>query len=120
MDITEHQKAIYELHVENEKIALLYEPIAEEMFWCSYRIEATSASADKLLRNKNLWQCVGFTIKDESGNMPNPETFSAGDYKSFCNGETERISFRSLWPPEARSVTPKSQSIWERIKAWFI
>jgi hypothetical protein len=32
------------------------------------------------------------------GNIPNPNTFSGG-FGDFCDRKTDRLSFRSLWPP---------------------
>jgi hypothetical protein len=90
---------VFEVYVQEKKMALLYDPKREEMFWCSYRVEPTSEEADKILRDKAIWDQVAFTIRAKDGSMPNPHTFTGGDYEAFCRRETDRLSFRSLWPP---------------------
>ena len=93
-----HNPAYY-LYVDGNHVASLSEPEQEDMFWFSYLLTPTSESANSILRNAKTWERVSFTIKDLDGNIPNPDTFSGG-YDSFCLGETNRLTFRSLVPPE--------------------
>ncbi len=48
--------------------------------------------------------------KDKKGRVPNPNTFSGG-YQTFCERKSDRLSFRSLWPPRPSMV--------ERCGAWL-
>lgn len=105
MEILDPTAAIYTLFIDEQPAALLYEPRFEEMFWCSYRLEARCARSERLLREERLWQEVGFTIRADKGVEPNPLTIS-GAYQAFCAGETDRMAFRSLWPPAHRIVQP--------------
>jgi hypothetical protein len=89
---------IFEVYVEERKVATLHEPQRVEMFWCSYRVEPTSTEADEVLHNEAIWAEVKFTVKAADGSTPNSHTFTGGDYVSFCRRETNRLSFRSLWP----------------------
>ncbi len=89
---------IFEVYVGEKRVATLHEPQRVEMFWCSYRVEPISTEADELLHNEAIWAEVKFTVKAAGGSTPNPHTFTGGDYVNFCRRETNRLSFRSLWP----------------------
>jgi hypothetical protein len=86
----------FELFVADKKVGLLYEPKYEEMFWCSYVVQAASDEAEKVLRDEAIWNEVKFTVKSKDGRTLS--TFAGGDFVSFCKRETKRLSFRSLWP----------------------
>jgi hypothetical protein len=73
-----------------------YEPKREEMFWCSYRVEPISETADRVLHGEVIWNEVKFTVKAKDGRILN--TFTGGDFVSYCQRKTETLSFRSLWP----------------------
>ena len=92
---------IFELFVGNDKVGLLREPKREEMFWCSYRIEAVSDAADRVLHDEKTWNEVRFTIRAKDGRIPNAHAFTGGDFVAYCRRETDRLSFRSLWPTDA-------------------
>jgi hypothetical protein len=96
---------VFEVYVEQRKVATLHGPQWVEMFWRSYRVEPTSEEADAVLHNEAIWAEVKFTIKATDGSTPNPHTFTGGDYVNFCRRETNRLSFRSLWP----SAPPKPE-----------
>ena len=86
----------FEVFVGDKKVGLLYEPKREEMFWCSYLVEPTSEEAEKILRDETVWNEVKFEVKARDGRrLP---TFTGGDFREFCRRETDRLSFRSLWP----------------------
>lgn len=89
---------VFELFVGEEKMAHLYEPRQQEMFWSSYRIEPTSEAADRVLHEEATWNEVRFTVKAKDGRIPNAHTFTGGDFVAYCKRETDRLSFRSLWP----------------------
>jgi hypothetical protein len=88
----------FELFVGNDKMAHLYEPKRVEMFWCSYRIEPVSDVADRILHDEAIWNEVRFTVRARDGRIPNAHTFTGGDFVAYCKRETDRLSFRSLWP----------------------
>lgn len=90
---------VYFLYIAGAHVADLSDPEYEDMFWCSYLLTPTSGKANASLRNEKTWELVNFSIKDRDGNIPNPNTFSGG-YNPFCRGESDRLSFRSLSPPQ--------------------
>jgi hypothetical protein len=86
----------FEVYLGDRKLALLCEPYSVEMIWCSYRVEPTSEEGDRILHDEALWNEVKFTVRAKDGRaLP---TFSGGDFVTFCRRETDRLSFRSLWP----------------------
>lgn len=89
---------VFELFVENAKVAHLHDPKREEMFWCSYRVEPLSEEADRILHDEVTWNEVRFTVKAGDGRIPNANTFTGGDCALYCRRETDRLWFRSLWP----------------------
>jgi hypothetical protein len=91
---------VFELFVGDEKLAHLHEPKWEEMFWCSYRIVPLSDAADRILHDETTWKEVRFTVRAKDG-TPNPHTFTGGNFVIFCKRDTDRLSFRSLWPPKS-------------------
>jgi hypothetical protein len=92
---------VFELFVGEDKVACLHDPKREEMFWCSYRIEPVSEAADRILHDEATWNEVKFTVKARDGRIPNAHTFTGGDFVTYCKRETDRLSFRSLWPIDA-------------------
>ena len=92
---------VFELFVGDEKMAILYEPKREEMFWCSYRVEPISETADRILHDEATWTEVRFKVSAKDGGIPNPHTFTGGDFVTYCQRETDRLTFRSLWPIDA-------------------
>jgi hypothetical protein len=60
--------------------------------------EPVSKEADEVLYNEATWAEVKFTVRAADGSTPNPHTFTGGDYVNSCRRETDRLSFRSLWP----------------------
>ena len=88
----------FEMLVDGERVALLYDYQWDDMFWASYRVAPVSDAADKLLRDEKVWYEAEFTVRDMDGKEPNPHTFSSGDIGGYCDCTTDRISFRSLFP----------------------
>lgn len=101
MPEVESSDPVFELYVGNDKVGLLYEPKRVEMFWCSYRIEPVSEAADRILHDEATWSEVRFTVRTKDGRIPNAHTFTGGDFAAYCRRETDRLSFRSLWPIDA-------------------
>jgi len=101
MPDTDPAAALFELYVGDEKMALLHDPERVEMFWCSYRVEPTSETADRVLHEEATWNEVRFTVGAKDGRIPNVHTFTGGDFVAYCRRETDRLSFRSLWPIDA-------------------
>ena len=89
----------FEVYVGERKVASLYEPQRVEMFWCSYRVKPASEEADSILHDEAIWNEVKFKVKAKDGRTFS--TFSGGDFVTFCRRETDRLSFRSLWPIDA-------------------
>lgn len=88
--------ATFEIYVAEQKVAVLRDPKREEMFWCSYRVEPVSEEAEKILRDETTWNEGKFTVRAKDGRtLP---TFAGGGFVTFCKKETDRLSFRSLWP----------------------
>ena len=96
MPVNDPAVAAFEIFVGDQKVAQLFEPKWKEMFWCSYRVEPTDEEADKILRDEKLWDEVKFEVKAKDGRIIS--TFAGGDFAAFCNRQTDRLSFRSLWP----------------------
>ena len=95
---------MYFLCKDGARIAELSDPQSSDMFWWDYRVEPTSLAGEAMIREPQLWEETEFTIVDEDGNEPNPQTFS-GEYGLFCQGLTDRISFRSLAPISSPAVS---------------
>ncbi|HBJ37182.1 MAG TPA: hypothetical protein DDZ51_20995 [Planctomycetaceae bacterium] len=100
MEHIDPEEPMYELFVDGKKVATLCAPRWEDMFWCSYQIKPTDADAELVIRNTNTWETVNFTVRDSRGGIPNQHTFSGG-YTDFCDGKTDRLTFRSLSPPQS-------------------
>ena len=92
---------VFELFVGETKVAHLHDPKCEEMFWCSYRLAPVSEDADRILHDEATWSEVRFTVRSRDGRVPNAHTFTGGDFVMYCRRETDRLSFRSLWPIDA-------------------
>ncbi len=92
--------AIYDLYLDEVHIAKLYEPRFEEMFWCSYRVEAVSDEGDAIVHDETLWQGVDVKVFDAEGNEPGALIAAIPSCEDFCARETDRMMFRSLWPPQ--------------------
>lgn len=99
MENFDPEEPIYELLVDGKQVATLCAPRWEDMFWCSYRIKPTDPDAERVIRNTKTWETINFTVRCCRGEIANQNTFSGG-YTDFCNGKTDRLTFRSLWPPQ--------------------
>ena len=98
MQPTDPSTPLFEVYVGEQKVALLHDPIKLEMFWWSYRVEPTSEEADRIIHDETMWNEVKFTVRAKDGRkLP---TFTGGDFVTFCKRETDRLSFRSLWPTD--------------------
>ncbi|MFK7002034.1 adenylyl-sulfate kinase [Flavobacterium oreochromis] len=102
---------VYKLIVNGQYMANLVDPSFEDMFWCTYKIIPLNSDYETILKDKKIWEEVQFTIIDDKGNQPNPHTFPGRGYKNFCDGYSNRINFRSLWP--------KRESNWTILKKAF-
>lgn len=89
---------IFQIYSNDRHVATMFDPRVEEMFWCSYRIEPVDANGDLVIHDSKTWEHVAFEIRDMRGDTPNPKTFSGG-FEDFCDRKTDRLAFRSLWPP---------------------
>lgn len=89
---------IFFLFQKERCLATLSQPRFEDMFWCSYKVSSVDG-AETIIRDKTIWDAVDFEVRDAAGRIPNPHTF-AGRVIEFCDGETDRVGFRSLWPPQ--------------------
>jgi hypothetical protein len=92
---------VFELFVGDTKVAHMHDPKREEMFWCSYRLAPVSEDADRILHDEATWNEVRFIVRARDGRVPNAHTFTGGDFVLYCRRETDRLSFRSLWPIDA-------------------
>jgi len=92
-------EAIYFLHINGTRVAELSDAQWVDMFWWDYHVSALTESGASIMRDPLVWEDVAFTIVDAFGYQPNPNTFSGG-YDKFCDGLTDRLSFRSLPPPD--------------------
>lgn len=88
--------ALFEVYVAERKVASLHDPQRVEMFWCSYRVEPASEEVENILRDEATWNNLKFTVMAKDGRAFS--TFTGGDFVAFCRKETDRLSFRSLWP----------------------
>ena len=90
---------IYFLYIDGVRVGELSDPQRLDMFWWEYNVTPVTESNASTIRSPLLWEGVDFTIMDVNGRQPNPNTFSGG-YETFCQGDTDRLSFRSLPPPD--------------------
>lgn len=116
MENMDPNEPIFELHVNGVHVATLFAPEWEEMFWCSYRLEPTSDEGDAAIRDEKTWETVNFTVTDCNGRFPNSNTFTGG-YREFCDRKSDRLSFRSLWPPRPKRSTAARLWLAKRLKA---
>ena len=96
MQPTDPNMPLFEVYVGEQRVALLHDPKRIEMFWCSYRVVPASDESERILRDEAIWSDVKFTVRAKDGRAV--PTFTGGDFVMFCKRETDRISFRSLWP----------------------
>jgi len=92
---------VFELFVGDAKVAHLHDPKREEMFWCSYRVAPVSEEADRILHDEATWTEVRFAVRARDGRVPNAHNFTGANFALYCRRETDRLSFRSLWPIDA-------------------
>lgn len=104
MEEIDPAKPMFYIEVKDRRVAVLFDPRLEDMFWCSYRLEPVDDQGDLIIHDDRTWETVGFVVKDQDGRMPNPLTFSGG-FRDFCDRKTDRLSFRSLWPPRPSLVS---------------
>lgn len=76
------------------KLALLQNPIAEDMFWISFEIAPLTMPADPRLHEDDFWQYGSWVIIDARTNetVRNAMASSAG-----IDRQTGRISLRGLY-----------------------
>ncbi len=89
---------IFQIYSNDQHVATMFDPRFEDMFWCSYRIEPVDVNGDVVIHDAKTWEPVAFEVKDMKGDVPNSNTFSGG-FADFCDRKTDRLTFRSLWPP---------------------
>jgi hypothetical protein len=119
-DSLEDGDPVFFLHHDGAVVAELYDPQYVDMFWCGYRVKPTSAFADAVIHNETIWQKVDFAVKSADGTVPNQHTFTGG-FRTFCERKTDRLTFRSLWPPTPH-VRPTSafQRILLTLRRWIL
>ena len=106
--------AIYFLIINGSQAAELSDPRFGDMFWWDYQITPTDEASDAIIRDPYVWETVNFSIVDADNRQPNTLTFSGG-YNDFCDGLTDRLSFRSLPPPDAMRKPNWAQRFWRWI-----
>jgi len=106
---------IFFLFQNDRCLATLSQPRLEDMFWCSYRVLAFDDASQTTILDQTFWETVDFEVRDAAGEIPNPHTFT-GRFIEFCNGETDRLWFRSLQPPQ---VPERSKGIVGWLKSFF-
>ena len=109
---------IFTLHVGGVHVATLFDPKEGEMFWCTYRLEPVDEQGDAVIHDEKTWKLVNFTVKDSQGVIPAPNTFT-GSYGEFCGRQSDRLSFRSLWPPEWRPPDTFFSRLKARLNSWL-
>lgn len=95
---TDPDTPIFELFVGDTKVAHLCDAGSAVMFWCSYRVVPVSEEADRVLHDAATWIELRFTVRTLDGRILNPHTFTGGDFVLYCRRESDRLSFRSLFP----------------------
>ena len=116
MDGIDPQEPIYNVYVDGVLVATLFEPRIDDMFWCSYRVEPTNEYGDLAIHDETTWERVNFTVTDMCGAVPSRKTFSGG-YHGFCDRKSNRLSFRSLWPPGESRLDSVVLWLKDRIRA---
>jgi hypothetical protein len=103
LDVLEPQQPFFEVWVDNQKMADLIEPAWVEMFWCSYKLIPVDAECNQRLRKYELWNECKFEIRHPaSGHIAGISLAGGWSFQEYCKSQTERIDFRSLWPPKER------------------
>ncbi len=115
-DATIDSEPVFDVYVDGSRVATLVDPEWEDMFWCSYRVEPTSEEGDRIVHDEQTWELVNFVVRDTKGGVPNPNTFSGG-HRLFCDRKSDRLSFRSLWPPQPSMVERCGAALKDRIVA---
>ena len=117
MQLKDPSVPCFEAFLGEERVALLFEPEWADMCWCSYKLVPIDADWDRYLRNEKVWEQCLISIKTKEGISQDHYTF-AGDYRAFCRRESDRIIFRSLWPPDDMLVRKKSAL--SKAVAWML
>ena len=111
----------YWLEVGGRIVASLHAPRFAEMFWASWEVRPLNADSERLVRDPLVWQKVAFRVIDDDGIEPNEYTFSRR-FGEFCEGQTNRLDFRSLWPREWEQPEPEPgwfAKLKQRLSGWF-
>lgn len=117
LDVVDPQRPFFEVWADGEKLADLIEPAWEEMFWCSYKLIPTDQACEHRLRQYELWDKCKFEIRNPTtGRVVGPSLAGGSSFHQYCENNTDRIDFRSLWPGRERS--PK-QALWKKLGDWF-
>lgn len=98
MDGIDPSQPIFRIFANGKHVATLFDPRFDDMFWCSYTLQPVDADGDAVIHDGLTWERVAFVVEDMNGHEPNPNTFSGG-FRDYCERKTDRLSFRSLWPP---------------------
>ena len=95
---------LFAIYANDRLVAKMFDPRSEDMFWCSYRVEAVDEYGDQVIHDGETWERVAFAVRDMHSGLPHPSTFSGG-HADFCDRKTDRLLFRSLWPPRPKRVS---------------
>lgn len=117
MEHIDPDEPLFRIFVDGKHVATLCDPHVEDMSWCSYRLTPVDESADIIIHNGKTWEKVAFVVTDMDGNFPNSHTFPGGFY-DFCDRKTDRLSFRSLWPPHPPRM-PRGTRVFNAIAKVF-
>ena len=96
---------LYLMEIDDAIIAELTEPLWSDMFWCDYIVTPTNADADILLHDPELWNQVRFAVRHVQTQVIVENCF-AGGFDPYCERESDRVSFRSLWPTYDHMLNP--------------
>ncbi|TWU09925.1 hypothetical protein Poly21_52530 [Allorhodopirellula heiligendammensis] len=96
---------LYVIEVDRATLAELTDPAWRDMFWCEYTLRPTDDESDAALHDPNLWNDVLFAVRHVRTQTIAENCFSGG-FDLYCQRETDRLTFRSLWPRYEDELSP--------------
>jgi hypothetical protein len=96
---------LYVIEVDGAVLAELTDPSWSDMFWCDYTLRPTNDESDAALHNPNLWNEVLFAVRHVRTQTIAEHCFAGGS-DLYCQRQTDRLSFRSLWPRYEDELNP--------------
>jgi hypothetical protein len=101
--VADPQRPVYEMWVDGQKMADLVEPAYEEMFWCSYKLIPVNPLCGERLRDYDMWNECRFDLREPTTGRVFDVSLAGGySFQEYCHSRTDRVDFRSLWPPNER------------------